>query len=370
MEVTVCGPVWEPVGYAEMTRCIVRTLTRLGLRVGLRPFSLPFFQPGLDPGIRSLLEAAAGVSLKTGPVLYTFLPETFEKWPDRPTIGYSMFEADRIPAHWVEKCNLVDEVWVPSRFNRETFAASGVLPQKIRVVPLGVDTDRFHPGVTPMSIPRRRGFIFLANFQWGPRKGQETLLRAYIEEFSGGEDVCLIVKTYQTWPSYDPRAPFLRQEMKAIIDATHKRDLPAIFLITEIIPAFQMPRLYTAADCFLSMSHGEGWDLPALEAMASGLPVIATAWSAHLDYLNENNGYPLTVEGLEPSRHPHPLYHGSYWARPSLVEARRLLRHVFSHRQEARAKGTRARNDILSGYSWDISGRRMAECLASVQKES
>lgn len=43
------------------------------------------------------------------------------------TIGRSMFESDSIPDHWVRPANnLVDEIWVPSAFNVDTFANSGV----------------------------------------------------------------------------------------------------------------------------------------------------------------------------------------------------------------------------------------------------
>ena len=41
-------------------------------------------------------------------------------------VGRTMFEADQLPQHLVEHCNLFDELWVPSEFNRQTFAASGV----------------------------------------------------------------------------------------------------------------------------------------------------------------------------------------------------------------------------------------------------
>ena len=41
-------------------------------------------------------------------------------------VGRTMFEADQLPQHLVEHCNLFDEIWVPSEFNRQTFAASGV----------------------------------------------------------------------------------------------------------------------------------------------------------------------------------------------------------------------------------------------------
>lgn len=366
MDLTLLGPVWEPTGYAELNRALIRALAKQGVRLSVKPFSWPFPRPELDPETRTLLEEVQKTELQSGPVLYSFLPETFAKWPGRFSIGLTMFEADRIPSLWVEACNRMDEIWVPTAFNMETFAASGVRPEKLRLMPLGVDTDRFRPSLPPLFLARRRGFTFLTNFQWGPRKGQEVLLRAYVEEFSPREEVTLLIKTFQSFPGYDPRAPFLRQEVRTILASSGKKDLPNIVFIAEILPAYMMPRLYASADCYINTAYGEGWDMPALEAMASGLPVIATAWGAHLDYLDAGNGYLLAIDGLVPADHPHPFYHGARWARPSLKEARRLMRHVFLHREEAKTKGRRARETVLSRYSWEIAARRMLEALEGV----
>ena len=54
------------------------------------------------------------------------------------TVGRSMYETDSVPAHWVELCNdasLVEEVWVPTRFNALTFAQAGVSPDRLHVLP-------------------------------------------------------------------------------------------------------------------------------------------------------------------------------------------------------------------------------------------
>src|ERR1700743_1181659 len=52
----------------------------------------------------------------------------------RCRVGRAAFGTDRIPDGWSERCNAVDELWVPSEFHRETFAASGVERSKIRVI--------------------------------------------------------------------------------------------------------------------------------------------------------------------------------------------------------------------------------------------
>jgi len=112
----------------------------------------------------------------------------------------TVLETDRIPADWVAAANRMDEVWVPSTFNRETFRNSGVT-RPIHIVPLGVDPDYFHP-----EIHSRRptgAFTFLSVFEWGERKAPEILLRAFNEEFHRRENVVLICKTTNSDPGVD-----------------------------------------------------------------------------------------------------------------------------------------------------------------------
>jgi glycosyltransferase involved in cell wall biosynthesis len=131
-----------------------------------------------------------------------------------------------------------------------------------------------------------------------------------------------------------------------------------------------MPDLYRAADCFVLPTRGEGWNLPALEALACGVPVITTAWSAHLDWLNQENAFLIAVDGLESVPRfdiPNDLvYAGHRWARPSLEHLRSLMRWVFEHKYEAQAKARTARAMIESRLSWDASARLMYQRLQNL----
>ena len=59
-----------------------------------------------------------------------------------------------------------------------------------------------------------------------------------------------------------------------------------------------MPALYRAADCFVLPTRGEGFGRPLLEAMAAGVPVIATRWGGHTDFLDDQHAYLVEVEAL------------------------------------------------------------------------
>lgn len=270
-------------------------------------------------------------------------------------IGFTMLEIDRLPPEWVRQANLMDEIFVPSTFNAETFRTSGV-ERPISVVPLGVDPDYFNPGIT--GHPLARVFSFLSAFEWGARKAPEVLLRAFHDEFRATEEVVLICKIINVDES-------VRVE-RAVADlGLTSGGGRVLFSLNEIVPASQLGSVYRSADCFVLPTRGEGWGMPILEAMACGLPVIATDWSAQRDFMNAGNAYPLEVERLVPAELTSPYYRGARWAEPSYEHLRGLMRHVYENRDEARAKGLRASQEVLSRWTWEGSASRISALLAA-----
>jgi GT2 family glycosyltransferase len=274
-------------------------------------------------------------------------------------IGFTMLETDRIPEEWVRQANLMDEVWVPSSFNQRTFLDSGV-DRPIHVIPLGVDPNYFNPGITGHSLTG--AYTFLSIFEWGERKMPELLLKAFNDEFRSDEPVILLCKVLNVDPGVDVRAQVAGLELEAKGGRIH-------LSLNHVIPTYQLGSLYRSADCFVLTTRGEGWGMPVTEAMASGLPVIATAWSAHCDFMNDGNAYPLEVEKLVPAQAKCPYYKGFKWAEPSYRELRRLMRHVFTNQAEARAKGARASREVRTNWTWDKAAAKIIARIDDIQAE-
>jgi len=231
----------------------------------------------------------------------------------RVVIGRSMSEWEPISAEWVAQHELVDEIWVPTEWHKQSWAAAGVPAGKLQVVPEAIDPHMYSPATTqPEPLPgvEDGAFVFLSVFKWEKRKGPDILLDAYFREFAPGEAVALVLHTYLYGASRSERRSaeqsiegLVRQAARnagfseAAIDA---KQLPKVILHTRELSAAEMPRLYRACDAFVLATRGEGWGLPVMEAMAMGLPTAATNWSGCTAFLDSTVGFPIAVEKLEP----------------------------------------------------------------------
>lgn len=340
-EIEIRGPIYGASGYAEACRNLVRGFKEVDVDVAYKPItSHPSEQQRKANFLNVIGQEAIDnpVSYDTCMVFYLadFFLHNFKGKKRR--IGYTMLEVDGVPGHWVQYCNnYLTELWVPSTFNQQTFKRSGVRVP-IRVVPLGVDTERFNPYIKPL-IPHNDKFRFLCVCEMGERKNVHLLMRAFQSEFNKNEKVELILKITNNDPTIN-----VEREMA-------KYDLRNVMLLTQYYNVHQMPSLFTSADCFVLPSSGEGWGLPYAEAMACGLPTIGTAWSANMDFMNSNNSYLIDVERIIPARARCSLYTGFNWALPDLKHLRRLMRRVYEGQKEAKEVGQRASLDIINNYS-------------------
>lgn len=318
-----------------------------------RPIESPFSGPARHEALRQvtnrpILEDAPQIS-------YAQANHFYAKHPGHK-IGFTMLEVDGLPADWVEACNQMDEIFVPSHFNKETFINSGVR-RPITVIPLGIDPQRFNP-----SLPAHRldnYFTFLSVFEWGERKAPEILLRAFNEEFGANEDVLLLLKV-------DNRDPGVNVQQQVANLGLSPDRAPIGFLYNQPIADNQMGALYRSTDCFVLPTRGEGWGMPILEAMACGLPVIATDWSAQTEFMNDEIAYPLRVRQLIPARAKCPYYKGFRWADPDYDHLRYLMRYVFEHQEEARQKGRRAAEEAAQKWTWQRTAERIIERLKAL----
>src|SRR5262249_1802662 len=262
------------------------------------------------------------------------------------------WEFGSLPRAWVEPLvALADEVWAYSRFVRDCYVHSGVPAERVHLIPLGVDTDRFRPGLPPLPLRTAKPLKFLFVGGTIARKGIDVLLTAYAQAFTAADPVCLVGKDMGNGTFYQGQTA---EQLIAHLQA--REGAPAIEYLDGNLTEEELAGLYAACDCLVHPYRGEGFGLPIAEALACGLPVIVTGSGAALDFCDAANAY-LVPARVVPCPHKRvgewETVDSPWLAGPDPVALRDLLRHVAAHPEEARAKGRAGRERIASNFTWD-----------------
>lgn len=349
-----------PSGYAGSSRSYVEALDRLGISMRYKyVYGADTVFPVAEPEHSDsyIVNMVRGREFGKAPVQVVYAQgDVFQKNSGKYKIGFTMLEVDGLPTEWVRQANLMDEVWVPSNFNKKTFQDAGVRVP-IRVVPLGVDPDYFSPNIQGHKLGK--DFTFLSVFEWGDRKAPDILLRAFSDEFNVNEPVRLLCKVNNFDGGLSVRAEIAKLGLRS-------NGGRIIIAENQILKQYELGVLYKSADCFVLPTRGEGWGMPILEAMACGLPVIATHWSSQTDFMTNENSLPLQIDRLVPAIAKCPYYEGFQWAQPSYEHLRSLLRWVYEHQSEARTIGERAARDTAKLWTWRDASHRISEIIKEV----
>lgn len=252
-----------------------------------------------------------------------------------------------------------DAVWVYSKANFETYAMDGVAPDRIKIIPLGVDPKLFAPG--PKQAPVWTGdssaefkFLFVGNFVF--RKGIDLLLEAYSRAFTRADSVCLVLKTsFGSFP-----ADFITQRI-----AAHRENpnAPEIMILSDLISETEMPGLYRECDCLVHPYRGEGFGLPVAEALACGMPAIVTRGGACDDFTSNDTVIYLEKTGRKEITMPKITNRASWMLEPDLDELVETLRYVRLHPDEARAKAAKGSDFVRENFTWDRTAASAAQAI-------
>jgi glycosyltransferase involved in cell wall biosynthesis len=190
------------------------------------------------------------------------------------------------PAAWAAKINRdFDQLWVYTDWIRQQAIASGIDPERVRLVPLGVDPVIFRPQGEQLTLPSRKSFRFLFVGTAVVRKGFDILLAAYLDAFTRDDDVCLVIKDHSANAFHSPT---YRADIEA---AVRNPKAPEIFYIDDFLPAEELAALYRACDAGVFPYRAEGFCLPILEAMACGTPSIVPERGACRDFCSEDTSF-------------------------------------------------------------------------------
>lgn len=274
----------------------------------------------------------------------------------RRRIGYWFWELEEPSDLAREALAFVDEIWVGSMFNQRAFQSITELP--VRLIPVPLQTPK-PSGRDRMSfgLPENR-IIFLCTFDLMSvveRKNPFDVITAFRQAFDDGEGPVLVVKAtsgQQRWISLE----------RVRIAASGRSD---IIIFDEYLSMSDQHALIAAADCLVSLHRSEGLGLHLAEAMALGVPVIATNYSGNLDFMDVFCAAMIDFQ-LVPVTNGEGVYaEPARWAQPDVVQASEWMRKLASDDVLRRRLGEAGRTKIAGWPSVAEIGATIKQVLSA-----
>lgn len=362
------APILDMSGYASAARGYIKACDVFGLKIRVkdRSRSTNLHNKGIDQSIVDLYTKLSATEVPAdAPCVQHQVPDVFYK--DSKTscqIGFTIFEMNNIPKHWVPYCNQMATIWTGSEYSKQAFLNSGVTVP-IHVLPHAIDTDFYSPNAQPWLISNKRAFSFISIFDFTARKAWQELLRAYWTAFSSKDDVCLILKVYFSDFSDSSRKDIIRRIANYKISLGFT-ETPPILIYGHDVPNNQMPNLYRTADCYVGISR-EGFGLPYAEAMACGLPVIGPEVGGTRQFMNEDNSFLVKYIGNEPISKEMIALNESFqslsWAKHSWEHLSEVMKQVYQNKELRDQKAIKGLDFIRTELNYETIGKRIEDLL-------
>jgi glycosyltransferase involved in cell wall biosynthesis len=362
------APLTDHSGYADEARGFLRALERAGHRPAARERRWRDSDAGLGAADRAMVRKQLARAPRDPVVaVHHHIPNgEVHVVENAVNVARTMFETDSIPARWVPELLERDEIWVPSRHNAESFRSAGIPASKLRVIGGTLDFDLFSPGADPLPVERRKGeVLFVANFDFSERKGWRTLLRAWARAFHRHDPVRLLLKT----GSFQNGDRHVRERIDGFLRAVARErpgEAAPVTVLTDTLGPDELPRLYAAADAYVMPSHGEGWGRPLMEALAMGLPSIASRWSGPLEFMEESSSWLIDGQLVPVPLDAEPYFgaaNGHRWFEPDVDALVAALRDIAADPRAARARAAGARRGLLERHGPEPVAARIAAAV-------
>jgi glycosyltransferase involved in cell wall biosynthesis len=268
----------------------------------------PLFRIAHRPGSAYVFHAGGP---QTANLIASVLPHVATAY----RVAYWAWELPDPAADWAGCDRNVAEIWTPSAFSRASLVR--LSKQPIHVVPHFIPARparrrRLDQPFTVLAMADSRSSL--------SRKNPDGALRAFRAAFGTSQAAHLVLKLSG------------RDDELRALEASFG-ELPAggnVEIVRGHLDHAALVALYERADVLLSLHRAEGFGLPMAEAMAHGVPVVATGWSGNLTFMSAADSH-LVRYTLVPVSDRSAIYRGSTWAEPDLEDAADALRRLADH---------------------------------------
>jgi len=279
---------------------------------------------------------------------------------NKPKIAYNVWESTLQPPHFFNKLLEYNQIWVPSQWQADCTIKQGADPDKVKVIPEGVDVDTFYPEDPQTVLDYVDGrFKFLIFGRWDYRKSTKEIIETFLKEFDPSEPVDLIVSIDNSFSGDGHETTEKRLEHYNFTDERIK---------VKHFPSREDYITYLKnGHVFLSCARSEGWNLPLIEAMSCGTPSIYSACSGQMEFA-EGKGLPVKILGEKPVMDADYNHFnssvGNYYE-PDFRDLARVMRDAFENYTDHKKRAVEEAKLIHRDFNWD----KVAEIGINTLKE-
>jgi len=390
-KIVIFGPILSRSGYGEMARFAYRSLKKLSDQYDLFVLSTNWGNTG---GITEETEEKKEIEkvaistqmyiqqMNNNPdfdiSLQVTIPNEWKKIAKK-NIGYTAgIETNFISPAWLQPSLEMDKIIVISEHAKKGFVETNFGNNEGQQFNVTTPIEVCHFPVknlpkVDLGLDLKYDFNFLCVCQWGPRKNLEHLITNFIQEFKN-EEVGLVLKINSVNDSVIDKEFTISRLQELLNQYTDKKC--SITLLHGQMSEAQLNSLYThpKIKAIVSSTHGEGFGFPLFEAAYNELPVIATDWSGHLDFLTikdedgaEKKLFAKVDYELKNVEQQHVwagvLEQGTSWAYPKSNSLKSKIRDVYKDYGRFKSWAKKLNTYIRQNFTEEKITSRFAELV-------
>lgn len=401
-ELVFCGPIATRSGYGEHARDLLLSLIEMdkfnisviSINWGETPMNA--LNPDNEDHKKILSRVRTGNMTQQPDVwVQCTIPNEFQA-VGKYNIGITAgIETDLCSGEWIDGCNRMNLVIVPSKHAKEVFLntkyekrdkQTGQLIGNVEVtVPIeilheGVRTDLFNKNLpleegiksTLDQIKENFCYLFVGHWLKGDfgqdRKDLSGLIYTFLETFGDTENPpALLLKTSGGTFSIKDRSNVM-EKINLIKGMVKKKNLPNIYLLHGDLTEQEINTLYNheKVKALVSFTKGEGYGRPIAEFITSGKPVLVSGWSGHVDFVNP--AFHVYLDGELKKVHPSAVWNGiiqpeSSWFTVNYQQASEKIRKVYTKYSSHLSESKKSVKELETKWSYEAMSNKFSSLL-------
>jgi len=276
----------------------------------------------------------------------------------RYNIGYWAWELAEFPDIWKPVFNCFQEIWANSQFCANSVAMKSPIPTLAIPLYAGYSNNIINDGREYFNL-KKDIFLFMIAYDcesFVERKNPKAAVDAFMKAFSPAErNIGLVLKLFSS-ENHQAHINDIKEQLK---------EYSNIYYIEKYLSNEEMHTLISVSDSYVSLHRAEGFGLIPIEAMALGTPVISTAWSGNMEYMNNKNAalvdyqlIPVNGQYLGTSAGEDYL-----WADPDIEEAANLMRRMVCEKKWREELINNGKKTAINDFNANIMGNKIRKRL-------